>query len=422
MSSAADSPVVVVGAGIVGLCVAYELRKAGYPVELIDPAEPGSQCSAGNAGAISAGSVAPLAMPGVLKGAIGMLLDSDGPLHVPFHYWWRAAPWLRRFVASANPARVEEIATALESLFAGALENHQALAREIGCPERVTKTGQLHLYRDEVALAKDTGSWRLRKAHGVQIEVLDAAEIRQLEPAVANSYTVGVFMPEQGAVTEPFLYASTIADVFRLRGGKITQDRVVGLTQTESGWEVQGDNGRYRAQNVVVAAGAWSADLLRTLDLHVPLESQRGYHMHVADPGVAISRPVVLADRKVFMAPMETGLRISGTVEFGGLTMPPTERRATLLGEYAKQGLSGLQLGAEPTLWMGHRPCLPDSLPVLGPVPRHAGLWCAFGHGHLGVTGSINTARMIVGGFRGELGVQDFKPFLISRFGKPAKN
>jgi D-amino-acid dehydrogenase len=416
MGSATDKPVVVIGAGIVGLCVAYELRKAGYRVEVIDPAEPGSQCSSGNAGAISAGSVAPLAMPGVLKNAASMLLDADSPLHVPFHYWLRAAPWLRRFVASANPSRVEEIAGALEGLFAGAVENHQALAQEIGCPERIVKTGQLHLYRDQAALAKDNGSWRLRSAHGVRIEILDVDGIRALEPAVSKNYQLGVFMPDQAAVTEPFQYATAIADAFRRRGGIVARDRVLNLIQQKDGWEIQGENRRYQAQRVVIAAGVWSADLLRKLKLSVPLESQRGYHVHVTDPGISISRPVVLADRKVFMAPMETGLRIAGTVEFGGLSMPPTERRATMLGEYAKEGLPELQLGAEPSIWMGHRPCMPDSLPVLGPVPQHAGLWCAFGHGHLGVTGSVNTGRLIAGAFRGEVEIDRLKPFSISRF------
>jgi D-amino-acid dehydrogenase len=415
MGSAADNTVAVIGAGIVGLCVAYELRKAGYQVEVIDPAEPGSQCSAGNAGAISAGSVAPLAMPGVLKNAASMLLDADSPLHVPFQYWLRAAPWLGRFVASADPTRVEQIAGALEGLFVDAVENHQALAQEIGCPQRIARTGQLHLYRDQAALAKDDGSWRLRKAHGVRIEVLDVDGIRELEPAVSKNYQLGVFMPDQALVTEPFLYATAIADAFRQRGGKFMRDRIVGLAQQKDGWEIRGEHQRYRAQRVVIAAGVWSAALLRTLNVRVPLESQRGYHLHVTAPGISISRPVVLADRKVFMSPMENGLRIAGTVEFGGLSMPPTERRATMLGEYAKEGLPDLQLG-QPSAWMGHRPCMPDSLPVLGPVPQHSGLWCAFGHGHLGVTGSANTGRMMAAAFRGEIDMQRFQPFLISRF------
>jgi D-amino-acid dehydrogenase len=415
MKFAEAKSVVVVGAGIVGLCVAYELRKAGHRIEVIDPEAPGSQCSFGNAGAISTGSVAPLAMPGVLKNAAKMLLDADSPLHVPARYWLRAAPWLRQFLASATPTRVEEIATALTWLFAGALENHEALAAEIGCPQRVVRSGQLHLYRDAAALAKDDAGWRLRAEQGVPFDTLDAEGIRALEPAVSSAYRVGVFMSGQGAVTEPFRYANAVADALRTRGGVITRDRVTALTAQASGWEVQGADRRYHVDHVVLAAGIWSAELLRPLGIRVPLESQRGYHLHVAQPNVSVTRPVVLADRKVFMAPMETGLRISGTVEFGGLAMPPTPRRASVLGAYAKEGLPGLRLG-EPTCWMGHRPCLPDSLPVLGPVPQHAGLWCAFGHGHLGVTGSVNTGRLIAAALRGEADEQKLAAFSVARF------
>jgi glycine/D-amino acid oxidase-like deaminating enzyme len=416
MNPAPDAPVIVIGAGIVGLCVAFELSRAGYRVEVIDPADPGSECSSGNAGAISAGSVAPLAMPGAIRSAVSMLLDTDSPLHVPFRYWLPAAPWFARFFASATPVRVEQVATALQDLFTGAVEHHQALAQEIGCPQRVVKTGQLHLYRDQVALAKDNASWQLRRTHGVQAEVLDANGIRELEPAVSQRYHAAVFMPEQAAVTEPFRYASAIAEALRERGASFIRDRVLRLARGEDGWQVQGEVGHYDAQRVVLAAGAWSAGLLRPLGVRVPLESQRGYHMHIAQPGVSISRPVVLTDRKVFMAPMETGLRVAGTVEFGGLSMPPTRRRATVLGDYAKEGLPDLQLDPQASLWMGHRPCLPDSLPVLGPVPRHDGLWCAFGHGHLGLTGSVNTGRWIAKALRGEFDLKRFRPFSVMRF------
>lgn len=416
--AAPESAVIVIGAGIVGLCLAHTLQKAGYQVSIIDPEEPGSQCSFGNAGAISAGSVAPLAMPGVMKNAAGMLLDADSPLHVPWHYWLRAAPWLRRFVASATPRRVEQIAHALHELFADALANHQALAREIGCPQRVVQTGQLHLYRDAAAIAKDAGSWRLRERHGVRIEQLDAAGVRELEPMVSDAYRAGIFMPEQGAVTEPFRYAGAIAEAARQRGVQFIRDRVRRLMPSPSrtgAWQVEGEQSSWQAAHVVIAAGIWSAGLLRMLGLRVPLESQRGYHLHLPDSGVSISRPLVLADRKVFMVPMETGLRVSGTVEFGGLSMPPTARRAELLGVAAREGLPGLRLDHAST-WMGHRPCLPDSLPVIGPVPNHRGLWCAFGHGHLGVTGSINTAHWIAQAMRGQFDMARLEPFSIARF------
>ncbi|HZW21376.1 NAD(P)/FAD-dependent oxidoreductase [Noviherbaspirillum sp.] len=411
----ATHPITIIGAGIVGLCVAYSLRKEGFAVQVIDPEDPGSQCSFGNAGAISTGSVAPLAMPGVLKNAAKMLLEADSPLYVPPHYWLRAAPWLQRFVASATPQRVEEIASALTDLFAGALDNHRALAREIGCPQRVVQTGQLHLYRNAAALEKDAGSWRLRERHGVRCERLDAAAIRALEPAVSSDYTVAMFMPEQGAVTHPFAYAQAIAEAARQRGVVFVRDRVQGLSREAGGWRVQGAQRGYQASQVVLAAGAWSAPLLRPLGLRVPLESQRGYHLHLSSPNLSIGRPIVFADRKVFAAPMEHGLRISGTVEFGGLKMPPTPRRAAALGDAAVKGLPGLELDA-PSMWMGHRPCLPDSLPVLGPVRTHPGLWCAFGHGHLGVTGSVNTGRWIADAAAGRMASERFAPFAVERF------
>lgn len=410
-----DRSITVIGAGIVGLCIAYALRKEGFAVQVIDPEEPGSQCSFGNAGAISTGSVAPLAMPGILKSATKMLLEADSPLYVPPHYWLRAAPWLWRFVASATPQRVEEIAVALKTLFADALEHHRALAQEVGCPQRVVQTGQLHLYRDDAALAKDSGAWRLRERHGVRCERLDAAAIRALEPAVSRDYTVAMFMPEQGAVTHPFAYAQAIAEAARQHGVVFVRDRVRALSRQEDGWTVQGTQRDYRTAQVVLAAGAWSAQLLRPLGLRVPLESQRGYHLHLASPNLKIGRPLVFADRKVFAVPMEHGLRISGTVEFGGLDMPPTARRAAALGDAASQGLPGLELDA-PSVWMGHRPCLPDSLPVLGPVQRHPGLWCAFGHGHLGVTGSVNTGRWLAEALGGRMPLERFAPFAVERF------
>lgn len=237
MQESSSAPVVVIGAGIVGLCVAWELRKSGREVRLIDPEEPGSQCSYGNAGAISTGSVAPLAMPGVMGNAASMLLDADSPLHVPAHYWLRAAPWLLRFVRAADPGRIGPIADALSTLFDGALENHRALAAEIGCPQRVVQTGQLHLYRDEQALAKDAGSWRLRRERGVKADVIDAASIRALEPAVSADYKLAVFMPEQGAVTEPFRYATALAEALRARGAVFVRDRVRGLeNRRTAGW------------------------------------------------------------------------------------------------------------------------------------------------------------------------------------------
>jgi D-amino-acid dehydrogenase len=166
----------------------------------------------------------------------------------------------------------------------------------------------------------------------------------------------------------------------------------------------------------VLAAGAWSGRLLGALGVKVPLESQRGYHVQLHGDDAPISRQVVLADRKVFVSPLESGLRIAGTVEFGGFSRPPSEKRAQLLLEHAQAGIPALRRPAQADTWMGHRPCLPDSLPVIGAVPSLRGMWCAFGHGHLGVTGSARTGQWLAEAIRGDMHHDRLKPYEVARF------
>lgn len=408
--------IAVVGAGIVGLCTAYALRQAGYAVTLLDPNPPGSQCSSGNAGAISSRSVVPLATPGIVKTAFSMLLDPASPLHVPAYYWLRAAPWLARFVAASRPERVRAIADALSSLLRGSVEAHTRIAGEIGAGELIRRAGQLHLYPDEAYYAKDRASWALKEEHGLRIEKVGRAAIEAMEPDVGPGYRVGVFLPTEGWVAEPLRYAQALAARLADMQAVFVQAAVQSLRAEASGWTLSDGARRWQAERVVICAGAWSKPLLAALGWKVPLESQRGYHLHLADPNLALTHQVVLADRKLFITPMETGLRLAGTVEFGGLAHPPTARRAQLLGEHARAGLPALDIRNAAT-WMGHRPCLPDSMPVLGPVPGRPGLWCAFGHGHLGLTGSANTGRLIAGAMAGQADDQRIlAPFSIGRF------
>lgn len=419
----AASGVVVVGAGIVGLSAAWHLRRRGLPVTLLDRGEPGAGASHGNAGALSSGSVAPLAMPGVLRSAPAMLLDPNGPLHIPLRYWLRAAPWLFRFVRASRPAEVERIAGALASLLAYSIERHEEMLRAIGgrASGLIRRDGQLYLYRDAAALAKDEPSWSLRRRHGLRTQTLDRAGLLALEPAVGPAYTLAVFTPDQGMSTNPHRQALIVAEDFVTLGGRILREAATGITvEDDRVTGVRTEAGHHPASHVVLCAGAWSTRLLAPLGYRVPLESQRGYHVTVPDAGIALTRPVVAADRKVFFTPMETGLRAAGTVEFGGLERAPTAARAALL----LRDLAAVfpQATASPmhTTWMGHRPCLPDSLPVIGPSARHTGLWFGFGHGHLGLTGAAVTGDIIARGIAGEPGNIDLAPFHVERFGRTA--
>ncbi len=392
---AAGPSVVVIGAGIVGACIAHALRSAGAAVTLVDRDEPGRGASYGNSGAISTGSVAPLAMPGVIASAPRMLLDRTSPLHVPLSYFPKAAPWLARFALAARPREVERISAALAVLHRDAVEHHLALAAAIGAPELVVRRGHLHLYPDDAALAKDAASWALRTRHGIAYERLDRAGVHDLEPAIAARYTIGLYLPDHAMVVNPFRYVQAIvADAVR-RGAVLARDAVRALAPREGGgWRVHGERGAYDADHAIVAAGAWSLALVEPLGLRIPLESQRGYHTTFKGAPPPVSRTVVLADQKIFATPMEEGLRVGGTVQIAGLVRAPDMRRAERLAAVARESIAGLD-GAEEVRWMGHRPCLPDTLPRVGPVENRPGRWLAFGHGHLGLTDSANSARWL---------------------------
>jgi D-amino-acid dehydrogenase len=408
--------VIVIGAGIVGVCTAWNIARRGLSVTLIDRDEPGKGCSFGNAGAISFGSVAPLAMPGVLRDAIGMLFNPEAPLHIPLTYLPRAASWLRQFVAASDRSEVERLADALSTVLAHAMETHLELAHEVGAPELIRRSGQLYVYPSEKALNKDAMSWRLRSEHGLRVQKLDRSDITALEPAVGPDYHVGYLTPDQGMSTEPYRLVVKVAEDFVRKGGRVVRDCVDEIVLDGSRViGVKGSRSDYAASNVVVSAGAWSTKLLTGLGYRIPLETQRGYHVMVAEPGISISRPVVAGDRKVFFTPMENGLRLAGTVEFGGLEKPPTQRRADLLVKHMRGVFPGAREPHGREYWMGHRPCLPDSLPVLGPS-RHEGLWFNFGHGHLGLTMSATTGQILAREIARERANVDLRPFAADRF------
>jgi glycine/D-amino acid oxidase-like deaminating enzyme len=417
MSQTERDTAVVVGAGIVGVCTAWHLLRRGVSVTLIDRDEPGLGCSYGNAGALSFGSVAPLAMPGVIRDALSMLLDPAAPLRIPLPYLPKAASWLWRFVRAGQPDEVRRISDVLATLLAHSIEKHVEILEYAGAPEIVHRTGQLYLYPDEQWLKKDAMSWALRREHGLRIERLGRGDILALEPEVGPDYTVGMFTPDQGMSINPYRQVTAIASDFARRGGRIIRDRVTTIeVEADSVRAVRGENGAYACNHAVICAGAWSTQLLASLGYALPLESQRGYHVTIPSSGVTTARPVVAADRKVFITPMEDGLRVAGTVEFGGLERAPTRKRAEYLVRDLTRVFPRAHVPADWSYWMGHRPCFPDTLPVMG-QSRHRGLWFNFGHGHLGLTMSAPSGDILARALCGEPSNIDLAPLSFERFG-----
>jgi D-amino-acid dehydrogenase len=325
-----------------------------------------------------------------------MLIDRSSALHVPSTYWARALPWFLGFLRASQPGRVDAASQALHDLHWNAVELHQSVVEEIGAPELVEQRGHLYLYRGEEQLAKDRMSWELRRRHGARFETIDREGIRYLEPSIDAAYTLGVFQSELAHCINPHRYCQKLAETLAKGGATIARDKIVELHVSDGKVvSARGAAATYHGDEFCLAAGAWSAELLKPVGLWLPLESQRGYHIMLPNPGISVNRCIVPADRKVFITPMEGGLRVGGTVEFGGLARAPNAFRAALLEDDLRHVLPGASMQGVEGFWMGHRPCFPDSLPVIGRSREFKNMVMAFGHGHLGLTGAASTAKLV---------------------------
>ena len=408
--------VVVIGAGVVGLCCASHLQQRGHRVTLIDPRPPGEYCSFGNAGCFSRASCVPLGLPGMWKKVPAWLLDPTGPLHIPLRYGLQIAPWLWRFQRASTMARVNRIADALHALLTVTLDKWRPLATRAGVPELIVQNGYAFAYESAAAFEGDALGREIRRAHGVAIEVLKGPDIVAFEPALSPAVTHLVVLPEQGHCPNPLRLSRALAARLREDGARFVTGTVNGFEIVDGRvTRVQADAGPIDADIVVIAAGVHSRPLAAQLGSDVPLETERGYHAMLASPGIAPRIPVASGEGKYFVTPMEQGLRIAGTVELAGLHAPPDDRRADALVDKAKRLLPELST-SNVERWMGHRPSLPDSLPVIGRSQRAANAFLAFGHGHVGLTAAAPTGEIVADLVTGRTPFIDVSPFSAARF------
>ncbi len=416
MTAERSGHVTVIGAGIVGSATALSLVLEGWRVAVVDPEAPGTQTSYGNAGAISPQSINPMAGPGVLKQIPGWLLDPLGPLALRLGYLPKAAPWLMRFVAAGTPARIAEQAKALAALHAPVIDAHEELAEIAGVKRLVQRQGALTVYETDAAFAADAAGRARMREYGHEIHELGPEEIAQLEPGLAPIFRHATWAPNSGHTINPGALTEAYAEAARARGAEFVRARVTGFEMAADGpATLRTDAGDRPVDRLVVAAGAWSARLSKQLGDPFPLESERGYHMMLPRPGFTTRRPVSFNERRFMTTTMEAGLRLAGTVEFAGLEAPPTWGRAEKLLAHARQVFREVDVdGAE--RWMGQRPATPDSLPVISASPKHARVFYAFGHGHLGLTGGAVTGKHIARLVAGEAPSIDLRPFRIDRY------
>ena len=409
--------VVVLGAGIIGTCVALNLQEYGWRVTLLDPKAPGEGASKGNAGIIAVSHVTPIATPGILRQVPSMLLRRQAPLSIRWRYLPRLTPWLYEFLQASRPSRLPAICDALASLMSGAYEAYPPLLDRCDGHDLIRRQGWLMVYESDALFARAQGELELRREHGVRFDFLSTADIRQLAPAVSRHVRHGVFFPDCGHTTNPHRLVTTLARAVQDRGGSIVRGKARDFAFDDGRVRaVISTSGEIVADEVVVACGAWSKPLAAKLGSHVPLDTERGYHVTFEAPEVDVSVPIVSGDHRFGVTPMENGLRAAGTVEFGGLRAPPSPHRHELLVKRTAKLLPELRTGAQ-SRWMGFRPSMPDSLPVMGRAPACPNAYFAFGHGHIGITTGAVTGRLVAQQMLGHPTDIDLTPFRADRFG-----
>lgn len=402
---------VVVGSGIVGLCCAFFLKRAGFAVTVLDRDPDGDRASFGNAGAIARAEVMPIAAPGIVWKVPGYLFDPLGPLSLRLGYAWRLWPYLSRFLAAARPERFEAGAAAMSRLLATAFEDQGTVLQMTGLGHLLRRDGHLWVFRSEAA--RDASpEWAIRERLGLHCEALDRDGVLAHEPALGPAARCAYRTEDWATYADPKVLALGLAAHLRDRGVAFQGMEVAGV---EADAAVGRDGARVAFDRLIVAAGAWSHRLTDRLGDWCPLETERGYNTTLPDPGVALNGMVTFAEESFVATPMAMGLRIGGAVEFAGLDAPPDYRRAKALVTLARQYLPGLYADGG-TEWMGHRPSTPDSLPVIGRASRNPNVIYAFGHGHLGLTGSATTGRIVAALARDDDPGLDLTPFDIGRF------
>lgn len=407
---------IVVGAGIIGAAIAFELQRRGRQVTLIDRASPGQGASFGNMASIALDFAAGSG-PSTWRKMPGWLLDPEGPVWLRPAYAPKILPWFLRFLAAGRPARLREIEDAGMALSAPALADFRAMLEAIGVPEMMTEDGCLAIYESEAEFASDRGHLAMMERYGFEHRVLDGLQIRDLEPTLSSHITKAVLLPNNKSIRNPYQLVLKLVDAAKAAGAAFASGEVRTVEPKPGGGLalILADGRRLEADDVVVAAGVPTRFIAKVLGEPIPLETERGYHTQIMSPGISMRHSIIWPARAFMVTPTAGGIRVGGNVELAGLDAPPDYRRPRVLVRHAQRALPGLKV-EDATDWMGHRPSLPDTIPIISPSSRMPGVWYATGHGHLGLTHSATTARLIADMIDGVAPSLDMAPFRINRY------
>lgn len=409
--------IAVIGAGIVGLSAAFYLRERGRRVTLIDPDPHGDKASFGNAASFAVSECVPAGLPGLWKKIPKWLLDPCGPLFIRPSYAPRLLSWFHAFHRASSPIAVAHISQNLSRLNALCLHAAEPIFAAVTYADHVHHCGALTLYADETSFEQDRVSWDIRERLGIRFRRVKSEELWSQEPALSRAKSFAIETQHWSHIDDPKDLHQRMLDHLIKRGIKVVKARVTKLTPNMGGpIECQLDTGATATfERIIIAAGAYSADLAHQVGDRVLLTSERGYNATLPNAGFEISKPLIFAEEKIVATPVANGLRIGGAAEFAGLSARPNYERSTALVRAVSPAFKTLNTTGM-AKWMGHRPATPDSLPVIGRSPRHSGVFYAFGHGHLGLTQGPLTGRLICDLMLGVVPQIDLGAFAIERF------
>jgi D-amino-acid dehydrogenase len=409
-----QTDVVVLGAGIVGVSAALTARQRGLSVILVDRREPGSETSYGNAGILSSGSILPLNKPSLWSALPGYLGNTSAALRWNPLWAMRNIDWIARFLGNAMPSRTRPRAVALHGLIGASLKLHREWIVKAGAGNRIRETGWLKAWRsDAAATAKQEQAFLAE--FGIKSELLDRQAISALEPNILPVYKTGLLHTQTASVDAPGEVVKAYARMFANSGGELRRSDITAIKAAGEGWRVVLGDGAISARHVVVALGPWSADLLRPLGYRVPLATERGYHREfVPNPARSLLRPIHDAEGGFLMSQMEQGIRVTSGVELTDRDAPSSLAQLDMVVPMARGVVEFGSTVGEP--WRGARPTLPDSLPMIGPAPRHNRLWLAFGNQHIGLTTGPATGAAIAAMISGDKPSFDVAAFAPSRY------
>ncbi len=406
--------VAIIGAGIVGLSCAFHLQQRGLRCVLIDPKGPGGETSFGNAGSISVGNLLPQATPGIAWKGIKMLLDPLAPLKFDLARLPTYARWLCQFVDSSRTRAMLPTIDALHAINSASRAAWLQIAATIDADDLLAHSGYLHVYSRAETFAAALWERQLMHARGVRFDVLDTHQLRALEPDIGTEFKHGMFQRDALALGDPGAFCLSLHAWLSAHGMADVRASVMSLKRAGGAWELGTTEGNISAAQVVVAAGAWSTRLLRSIGIDVPVIPARGYHLMFPTQARVASRPTLWAERYLVMTPMNTGIRVTSVKELTALDRAPRFALIDRLEPEARRLFPALG-SSRASQWAGFRPCTPDSLPIIEHDAAN-GLHLAIGHGHLGLTQGPISGQLIAQSVLGETPTLSMTPYRRSRF------